>query len=84
MDSGVFADTYVLLRCHNAFILPILDHCSSVWGSAAYWYLEFLHHQVRAVATLFPDAESRVHLNRRRCVDKLRTLHCVLNRSSAC
>ena len=28
----VFMDTFVLLRCYYAFILPILEYCSPVWG----------------------------------------------------
>ena len=27
----VFVDTSVLLRCYSAFVLPILEYCSSVW-----------------------------------------------------
>ena len=30
----VFVDTSVLLRCYYAFVLPILEYCSPVWGSA--------------------------------------------------
>ena len=29
-----FVDISVLLRCNYAFVLPILDYCSPVWGSA--------------------------------------------------
>ena len=31
----VFVDTSVLLPCNYAFVLPILEYCSQVWGSAA-------------------------------------------------
>ena len=31
----IFVDTSVLLRCYFAFVLPILEYCSLVWGSAA-------------------------------------------------
>ena len=33
----VFVDTLVLLRCYYAFVLPILENCSPVWGSATYF-----------------------------------------------
>ena len=38
MVNGVYADTSVLLRCYYAFILPILEYYSHVWGSAASSY----------------------------------------------
>ena len=28
----IIVDTSVLLRCHYAFVLPILEYCSLVWG----------------------------------------------------
>ena len=31
----VFVVTSVLLRCYYAFVLPILEYCSPLWGSAA-------------------------------------------------
>ena len=30
--KSVFVDTSVLLRCYDAFIVPILNYCSPVWG----------------------------------------------------
>ena len=30
--KSVFIDTSVLLRCYYAFVLPILEYCSPVWG----------------------------------------------------
>ena len=45
----VFADTSVLLRCYSAFVLPILEYCSPVWGSAAECHLQFLERQVYSV-----------------------------------
>ena len=38
----IFVDTFVLLRCYFAFVLPILEYCSSVWGSAAQCHLQLL------------------------------------------
>ena len=51
----VFVDTSVLLRCYYAFVLPILEYCSPVWGSASKCYLQLLERQVYPVARLFPD-----------------------------
>ena len=36
----VFVDTFVLLRCYYAFVLPIHEYCSPVWGSAAKCHLQ--------------------------------------------
>ena len=38
----IFVDTSVLLRCYYEFVLPILEYCSSVWGSAAECHLQLL------------------------------------------
>ena len=51
----VFVDTSVLLRCYYAFVLPILEYCSHVWGSAAECHLQLLKRQVYSVARLCPD-----------------------------
>ena len=42
----VFVDTSVLLRCYYASVLPILEYCSQVWGSAAECRLQLLECQV--------------------------------------
>ena len=55
MVNGVYADTSVLLRCYYAFILPILEYCSPVWGSAASSHLPVLDRQIHAVSRLCPD-----------------------------
>ena len=34
----VSVDTSVLLRCYYAFVLPILEYCSQVWGSATFTF----------------------------------------------
>ena len=47
--------TSVSLRCYFAFVLPILEYCSSVWWSAAECHLQFLERQVYLVARLCPD-----------------------------
>ena len=50
MVNGVHANTSVLLRCYYAFILPILEYCSPVWGSAASSHLQLLDRQIHAVS----------------------------------
>ena len=54
----VIVDTSVLLRCYYAFIFPILEYCSAVWGSAAECHLQLLERQVYSVARLCPDQTS--------------------------
>ena len=51
----VFVDTSVLLRCYYAFVLPILEYCSPLSGSAAKCHLQRLERQVYSVARLCPD-----------------------------
>ena len=51
----VFVDTSVLLRCYHAFVFPILEYCSPVWGSVAKCHLLLLERQVYSVARLYPD-----------------------------
>ena len=45
----------VLLGYYFAFVLPIIEHCSPVWGSAAECHLQLLEGQVYSVARLCPD-----------------------------
>ena len=58
--------TSVFLRCYFAFVLPILEYCSPVWGSAAECYLQFLECQVYSVARLCPDQSFLSLCHRRR------------------
>ena len=51
----IFVDTSVLLRCCNAFDIPIFDYCSPVWVSVAECQLQLLELQVYSVARLCPD-----------------------------
>ena len=51
----IFVDTSVLLRCYFAFVLPILEYSSPVWGSAAEFYLHILERQVYSVVRLCLD-----------------------------
>ena len=53
--KSVFVDTSVLLRCYDAFVLPILEYYSPVCGSAAEGHLQLLERQVYLVARLCPD-----------------------------
>ena len=45
----------MLLRCCYAFVLPILEYCSPVWGSAAECNLQLLESQVYSVAMFCSD-----------------------------
>ena len=51
----IFLDTFVLLRCYFAFVLPILQYYSPVWGSAAECHYQLLERQVYSVARLSPN-----------------------------
>ena len=51
----VFVDTSVLLCCYYVFVLPILEYCSPVWGSAAECHHQLLECQVYSVARLCPN-----------------------------
>ena len=51
----IFVDTSVLLRCYFTFLLPILEYCSPVWGSAAEFHVQLLERQVYCVARLCPN-----------------------------
>ena len=62
-------DTSVLL-CYFAFVLPILEYCSPVWGSAAECHLQLLERQVYLVAILRPN-QSLLSLGHQRRVDGL-------------
>ena len=53
--SSVFDDISVLLLCHYAFVLPILEYYSPVWYSAASCHLQLVERQEHSVARLCPD-----------------------------
>ena len=83
----IFVDTSVLLRCYFAFVLPILEYCSLVWGSATECHLQFLERQVYSVARLCSD-QSFSSLCHRRGVVKLsmysaRLIRTLINACSA-
>ena len=79
---SVFDDTFVLLRCDYAYVLPILEYCSHILGSAADCHLltEGIAdsaadcHQVHSLAGLCPDQILALSDHRRR-VAGLRTSH---------
>ena len=83
MVTGVDADTSVLLRCYYAFILPILEYCSLVWGSAASSHLRLLDRQIHAVSRLCPDQILKP-LNHRRCVAGMCMLHKIHSNPKHC
>ena len=68
--KSVFVDTSVLLLCYYAFVLPILEYCSPLLGSAAECHLQLLERQVYSVSRLRPDQSSY------RCVIDVMLLHC--------
>ena len=47
----IFVDTFVLFRCYFAFVLPILEYCSPVLGSAAECHLQLIEPQVYSVCS---------------------------------
>ena len=51
----IIVDTSVLLRYFLAFILPILEYCYPVWGSAAECHLQLLERKLYLVARLCTD-----------------------------
>ena len=79
----IFVDTSVLLCCYFAFVLPILEYCSPVWGSAALCHLQLLERQVYSVARLCPD-QSFLSLCHRRRVAGLCMLYKVNSNSTHC
>ena len=79
----LFVDTSVLLRCYFAFVPPILEYCSPVWGSAAECHLQLLERQVYSVVRLCPD-QSFLSLCHRRRVAGLSMLYKVNSNSNHC
>ena len=79
----IFVGTSVLLRCYFAFILPILEYCSPVWGSVAECHLQLLERQVYSVTGLCPD-QSFLSLCHRRRVAGLSMLYKVNANSNHC
>ena len=79
----VFLDTYVLLRCYYAYVLPILEYCSPVWGSAAECRLQLLDRQVYSVARLCRD-QTFLSLCHRRHVHALCMLYRVNSNWNHC
>ena len=64
MVNRVYADTSVLHCCYYAFILPILEYWSPVWGSDASSHLRLLDLQIHAVSRLCPDQILKPHNHR--------------------
>ena len=59
-------DTSVLLRCYFAFVLPIFEYWSPVWGSAAQCHLQLLERHVYSLARLCPNQSFLLLCHRRR------------------
>ena len=79
----IFVDNCLLLRCHFAFVLQILEYCSPVWWSAAKCHLQLLDRQVYSVARLLND-HSFLSLCHRRRVAGLSMLYKVNSNSNHC
>ena len=62
----ISVDNSVLLHCYFPFVLPILQYCSPVWGSAAACHLQLLERQVYSVDGLCPDQSFLSFCHRRR------------------
>ena len=77
------AETSVLLRCYFAFVLPILEYYSPVWGSAAGCHLQLFERQVCSVARLCPN-RTFLSLCHRRHVAALGMLYKVNSNSNHC
>ena len=82
MKRGL-VDTSVLPRCYNAFVLPIIEHCSPVWWSAAECHIQLLERQVYLVARLCPD-QNYLSLSRQHRLAWLSMLYKVNSNSNHC
>ena len=76
-------DSSLLLHCYFAFVLPILEYCSPVWGSTAECHLQLLERQVYSVVRLCRD-QSFLSLCHRRRVALLIMLYKVNANSNNC
>ena len=54
MARGVFGSPDIVRRCYYAFVLPVLEYCSVVWGSAAECHLTLLDRLVHSAERLCP------------------------------
>ena len=79
----IFVDASVLLRCYFAFVLPILEYCSPVWGSAAECHLQLLERHVNSVDRRCPD-QSFLSLCHRCRASRLTMLNKVNSNSNHC
>ena len=83
LTKRIFVNTSVLLHCYFAFVLPILEYCSAVWGSAAECHLQLLERQVYSMTRRCPD-QSFLPLCHRRRVAGLSILYKVNSNSNHC
>ena len=73
----------MLLRCYFAFVLPILEYCSQVWGSDAECHFQLLERQVYLVVRLCPN-QSFLSLCLRHNVARLSMLYKDISYSIQC
>ena len=69
LETRIYVDTSVLLRCYFAFVFSILEYCSPVWGSAAECHLQLIHAvwlglkcRARLILTLITVCSACFHL----------------------
>ena len=79
----IFMDTTELLRYYYEFVLPIIEYCSPVWGSAAECHIQSLERHVCSVDRLCPD-QTFLSLCNRRHVAAQCMLYSVNSKSSDC
>ena len=78
LARGVFGSPDIVRRCYYAFVLPVLEYCSVVWGSAAECHLTLLDRLVHSAERLCPG-QSFDSLGLRRRVASLCMLYKVFN-----
>ena len=83
LAKNVYGDADVVRKCYNAFVLPSLEYCSGVWGSAAQFQLSKLDRLVRRADQLCP-AVARHTLAHRRKVSNLCMLYKIMANNNHC
>ena len=74
----IFGDVVVTSRCFKSFVLPLLEYCSPVWGSAAESHLKLLDRVVTGAQFVCGDC-GLGHLAHRRAVGSLCMLYKIVH-----
>ena len=77
LSKKIYGEPEIIKRCFNAFVLPCLEYCSNVWGSACDSHLSLLDRLVRRASHLCPNV-ARHSLTHRRHVSNLCMLYKIL------